>query len=214
MILLPCPLSEVDALCARYHAYQGASEVCVYSFGVYEGSDLVAAYAWQPPPYGAARSVNPHAPWSVLSLSRMAAVPRSERALKHVSKPLLRQMKRLIDRTRWPSLVTYSDEGLGHTGYVYQCSGWTPTRREEVNQYEDASGRRTSPYHNGKWSKKDLAFIGKAHVQRWEHHQVPIEESARYIADHGWVRVPIPGKKWKSGNQAFTVVKTPTVAAP
>jgi hypothetical protein len=207
VILLPCPLAEVDALCARYHAYQGASGVSVYSFGVYEGSDLVAAYAWQPPPYGSAKSVNPHAPWAVLSLSRMVAVPRSERALKHVSKPLLRQMKRLIDRTRWPSLVTYSDEGLGHDGYVYKCSGWTPTRREEVNQYEDSDGRRTSPYSNGEWSKQGLTFVGKAYIQRWEHHVVPVEDTARYIEEHGWIREPIPGKFWKSGKPAHRIVQ-------
>lgn len=207
MILLPCPLSEVDALCARYHAYRGASGVSVYSFGVYEGSDLVAAYAWQPPPFGTAKSVNPYAPWAVLALSRMVAVPRSERVLKHVSKPLLRQMKHLIDRTRWPSLVTYSDEGLGHNGYVYQCSGWTPTRREEVNQYEDPEGRRTSPYNNGKWSKSGLTFVGKAHIQRWEHHAVLVEDTVGYMERHGWVRMPIEGKKWKSGNPAYRIVR-------
>lgn len=207
MNIHPCSISEVDALCERFHAYRGASSTATYSFGVYEGSTLVAAYAWQPPPFGAAKSVNPHAPWAVLSLSRMVAVPKSERALKHVSKPLLLQMKRLIDRTRWPSLVTYSDEGLGHTGHVYKCSGWTPTRKEEARQYVDAEGRRTSPYSNGKWSNKGLTFIGTAFIQRWEHHIVPVEEAEEYMRGNGWVREPIPGKKWKSGKQAHRVIR-------
>ena len=111
------------------YPYGGSGRVAVYSFGVLEGSTLVAAFAWQPPPVGAARSVNSHAPHGVLALSRMVSVPKEERRLKHVSKPLRFQMLYLIDRTRWPSLVTYSDEGLGHTGFVYQTSGWKKTTR-------------------------------------------------------------------------------------
>jgi len=84
---------------------------------------VVAAYAWQPPPPGASRAVCPEAPEGVLALSRMVAVPRDERRLQHVSTPLRRQMRVLIDRGRWPVLVTYSDEGQGHTGnaVVPQC---------------------------------------------------------------------------------------------
>ncbi|MDP3766593.1 MAG: hypothetical protein Q8S13_01130 [Dehalococcoidia bacterium] len=137
----------------------------------------------------------------------MVAVPKGERALKHVSKPLMVQMKRLIDRTRWPSLVTYSDEGLGHTGWVYQCSGWTPTVRNLRPQYVDAHGRRASTYRNGKHCREGLVFLGHACVQRWEHHVVPVAESPAWMARHGWRLVDVPGKTWRSGSPARTVTQ-------
>ena len=129
-------INEVDKLCSCYHAYKAASATATYAFGVFEDGALVAAYSWQPPPYGAAKSVNHYVPYGVLALSRMVAVPKDQRKLKHISKPLMLQMKKLIDRTRWPSLVTYSDEGLGHSGHVYKCSGWTQTKRSLAQQYE------------------------------------------------------------------------------
>ena len=62
---------------------------------------------------------------------------------------LRRQMRSLIDRSRWPVLVTYSDEGQGHTGHVYRCSGWHPTMREVRQTYTDEGGRRASSYSGG-----------------------------------------------------------------
>lgn len=112
--------------------------------------------AWQPPPPGAASAVCPEAPFGALALSRMVALPRSERALRHISKPLRQQMRRLIDRTRWPVLVTYSDEGQGHTGHVYKCSGWTPTVRSHRPIRETVDGARASSYSNGKHGGREL----------------------------------------------------------
>ena len=92
----------------------------------------------------------------MLALSRMVAVPREKRELRHISKPLRVQMRRRIDRTRWPVLVTYSDEGQGHTGHVYKCSGWQATERTRRPTFEDAQGRRQSSYSNGKHGGRDL----------------------------------------------------------
>jgi hypothetical protein len=148
--LRPCALSVVRDLCAQYHGYGGAGGVATYSFAVYENDKAVAAFAWQPPAPGSAQSVCPSEPSAVIALSRMVAVPREERELNHISKPLRRQMDRLIDRTRYPVLVTYSDEGQGHTGHVYKCSGWTATTREKRRWYYSLDGSRISSYCNGK----------------------------------------------------------------
>lgn len=32
---------------------------------------------------------------------------------------------RLIDRKRWPCLVTYADTWRGHTGAIYKATNWT-----------------------------------------------------------------------------------------
>lgn len=148
--LRPVSIGVVADLCAHFHGYKGASNTKTYAFGVFEDDEVVAAYAWQPPPPGAAANVCPEAPYGVLALSRMVAVERDDRRLRHVSTPLRRQMRNLIDRSRWPVLVTYSDRGQGHTGHVYKCSGWERTRTERVPIFTDANGRRQSRYANGK----------------------------------------------------------------
>lgn len=107
--------------------YRSVGQVFVLAYAVIEDGAPVAAFVWQPPAPGAARSVCPEAPYGVLALSRMVALPRDERRLRHISKPLRAQMRRLIDRGRWPVLVTYSDEGQGHTGYV--VSVWKRVRK-------------------------------------------------------------------------------------
>lgn len=198
------PLSCVRALCERFHGYGSAGNASVYAFGVWEGNEMIAGYAWQPPPPGAARAVCPEAPQGVLALSRMVAVPRDQRRLNHVSRPLRRQMRRLIDRTRWPVLLTYSDEGQGHTGHVYKCSGWEETTRESRPYFVDGNGRRASSYSNGRHGSRALQRGGTTTIQRWEHWACGRGEAADWMTQHGWQRVPIPGKRWRSGNQAFT----------
>lgn len=201
--------SEVIELFEKYHAYKSASAAMTYCFAVFEDGRPVAAYAWQPPPPGAAKAVCPEAPQGVLSLSRMVAVPKSERRLKHISKPLRRQMYHNIDRTRWPVLVTYSDDGCGHNGFVYQCSGWTPTVRNRTPVNENADGVRCSSYSNGKSGGRDLIRAGHTWIQRWENRICPVGDAANWMASHGWVRTPIPGKVWANGKQAYKYVRNP-----
>lgn len=204
--LRPCGLATVRGLCEQFHGYKSAGNTAVYAFAVYEADAPVAAYAWQPPAPGAAKSVCPEAPHGVLALSRMVAVPREQRALNKVSKPLRRQMRTLIDRTRWPVLVTYSDEGQGHTGHVYLCSGWQPTSRRQVPTFVEA-GKRVSSYSNGKHDRSGLQAGPKTWVQRWEHWACNPGGALTWMNSHGWHRVPLRGVRWASGNQAYTFVQ-------
>jgi len=206
--LRKCSLEEVRDLCSRHHGYGTAGGVAVYCFGVYEEGRIVAGYAWQPPPPGAARAVCPEAPGGVLSLSRMVAVPRDERALKHVSTPLRRQMRILIDRGRWPVLVTYSDEGQGHTGHVYKCSGWEKTTRARRAYYIRSDGTRSSNYNDGKTGGlQHLEKGGHTWMQRWEHHACPRGLALQHMQNALWKRVSVPGKVWRSGNPSFTYIQ-------
>ena len=201
--LRPVVREQVAYLFELFHGYKGLSASMTYGFGVYEVGVPVAGYAWQPPPPGAAKAVCPEAPQGVLSLSRMVAVPKGLRRLKHISKPLRRQMGSLIDRTRWPVLVTYSDEGEGHNGFVYECSGWAKTDRNLRPVYEDADGVRCSSYSNGKHGGRDLERVGDTWIQRWENRVCANGEAAAWMAAHGWVRVPT-GRKYRNGRDAFT----------
>lgn len=209
MLIEACSLETVCELCARHHGYGGAGGVAVYSWAVVEDDKPVAAFSWQPPAPGAAASVCPEHPAGTLALSRMVAVEKADRALKHISKPLRVQMRRLIDRTRWPVLVTFSDESQGHTGHVYKCSGWQKTSRKRVPIFEDASGRRTSRYSNGKTGGRDLIHVGWAWVQRWEHWICPRGQALEWATAHGWGRVP-SGRVYRSGAPAFRWEQTST----
>lgn len=200
-------ITAVAQLCAKFHGYGGASSTKTYAFGVFEDEKMIAAYAWQPPPPGAAANICPEAPHAVLALSRMVAVPKEARRLRHVSKPLRQQMRRLIDRTRWPVLVTYSDRGQGHTGHVYKCSGWERTRLERVSFFVDEAGKRSSRYANGKTGGRELTFGGHTEIDRWEHWACPRGGAAKWLERHGWTREPIPGKVWRSGRQAHRIVR-------
>ncbi len=202
-----CSGEIVTLLCERYHGYKGSGKVFTYAFCVFERGVAVAVYGWQPPPFGAAKAVAPSCPYSVLSLSRMVAVPRNERLLNHISKPLRRQMRVLIDRGRWPVLLTYSDIGQGHTGHVYKCSGWTKTLCTRRPVYEDQFGARRSCYRNGESCLLGLKNCGTTNIQRWEHRVCPLGSEEGYMQAHGWFRLAIPGKTWKSGNCAFSIQK-------
>lgn len=202
-----CTLEDIAPLFKRYHAYKGVGDVATYAFAVSERRQLVAGFTWNAPAFGAAKSACADIPQGVLSLTRMVALPRKERTLRHLSKPLRYQMLKEIDRTRWPVLITYSDESLGHDGNVYKCSGWQKTKRSLVDAFEDSDGVRTSVYSAGKTSRKGLTPIGKIWVQRWEHH-IDAEPLA-YMQAHGWRREPIEGKVWRSGKQAYQIVRRP-----
>lgn len=202
--LRSCSLKEIKELCQRFHGYGNAGGFAVYSFGVYEEGRLIAAYTWAPPPLGVGQQICPEAPQGVLALSRMVAVPKEERKLKHISKPLKKQMRELIDRTRWPVLVTYSDESQGHTGFVYKCSGWTKTQARKVPFYLNEDGSRASSYKGGHTSTKGLIRGGETWLQRWENWICPSGRVLDWMNYWGWERVPVEGKVWRSGNQAYT----------
>lgn len=187
--------SEVLALFETHHGYRSLSNHLTYCFAIFESGRIVAAFAWQPPPPGAAKAVCPEAPQGVLALSRMVAVDRCDRKLKHISKPLRRQMAQLIDRTRWPVLVTYSDEGQGHNGFVYQCSGWTATVRSKRPISQDAGGARRSIYSNGKAGARPLERAGFTHIQRWEQRACPPGQAAELMAAAGWKKSGDRGKE-------------------
>jgi len=207
-LLQRCDPQLVVDLCYAYHGYKSAGSIFTYAFGVFEKGKIVAGYLWSPPAPGAAKSVCPECPQGVLALSRMVAVPKDLRELNHVSKPLRKQMRTEIDRGRWPVLITYSDSSLGHSGHVYKCSGWSKTSSARRAIYLTQSGSRKSPYRNGVMNKNGLERSGYTTIQRWEHWACLPGKVVQHMQVSGWVREPIPGKRWRSGNPAFRYVKT------
>ena len=108
--------------------------------------------------------------------------------------------------------MTYHDEGHGHTGHVYKCSGWTPTKRSRARVFTDADGNRASKYSNGSNVAHRLEEQPPTWIQRWEHWVCQPGTADAHMAKAGWRREPIPGKVWRSGNPAHRIVREPARA--
>ena len=212
MNLIPCALADVAHLFTRYHGYKSVGNLATYCHAVYEDGQPVAAFVWNPPPPGACSALSA-APGGagVLALSRMVAVPKDERRLQKISKPLRRIMRSdLIDRGRWPVLVTYSDasltgpSGRPHSGHVYLCSGWTRDVDVSRPYYEDPTGARVSSYANGQTDTDNKTKAGHTVLTRWIHRVCPPGEEEAWLNAHGWHRTRDDGRRWASGSPVQT----------
>jgi hypothetical protein len=115
----------------RLHHYaRGASNSSTYRHGLYRADpavaplvgELVGVALWIPPTREAAMTVAGDAWRGVLALSRLAVAPGLG---TNGASLLLGRSMRLIDRERWPWLLTYADTGCGHTGGIYRATNWT-----------------------------------------------------------------------------------------
>ncbi len=81
---------------------------------------------WIPPTKSAALATYP-ANWrGVLALSRLVVAPNVP---KNACTFMLAASRKMIDRRRWPALVTYADEWQGHTGTIYRADNWQDVGR-------------------------------------------------------------------------------------
>jgi hypothetical protein len=107
----------------RLHYSGGGSNTATYRHGLFRNGD-VRCYGvawWIPPTKTAANATYPENWRGVLALTRLAIEP--EVPTNGASFLLGRSMK-LIDRVKWPCLVTYADEMQGHTGRIYKATNW------------------------------------------------------------------------------------------
>lgn len=204
MQLVNCDRRVVFEMCERYHGYGSDGGAACMNFALMENGMAVAVFQFKPPPPGAAKKFGGSAPWGVLALSRMAAVPRDERTCKKLSK-VLRRFETLIDRGRWPVLLTYSDASQGHTGHVYRCAGWEPQSPVPARYYE-VDGVRVSSYSGGRTRVPAGAIAGATVLTPWVARACEHGREADFAASRGWVRMAVPGKSWKSGAQAHAIV--------
>lgn len=205
--LLRCKVSSIVELFDRYHPYGGSGgNGAVTAFAVIEDDSPVAGFIWRVPPLFAARAVSPSNHRGALALSRMVAVPKPNRRLKHISKPLRAQMSILQSRGRWPVLVTYSDASKGHNGFVYSCSGWTRDGTRSADYFEDEDGIRFSSYNNGETITQESS--GQTELTRWVCRVCESGHEDEYMRNHGWSAALIGGQ-WKTGTPKRKVIREP-----
>jgi len=122
----PVALVIAQALVERYHYAHGGANTATYCHGLFRQGELWDVNCqgiawWLPPTKGAALATYPENWQGVLSLSRLVILPDVP---KNACSFLLARSMKLIDRKRWPCLVTYADQRQGHTGTIYKAANW------------------------------------------------------------------------------------------
>jgi hypothetical protein len=115
--------ADVVAFIERSHYAGGAPNTSVARHGLVRRdspNELRGVALWLPPTKNAAASVDPE--WrGVLALSRFVLdddVPANGESF------FLARSMRLLDRSTWPTLLTYADTRQGHTGVIYRATNW------------------------------------------------------------------------------------------
>ena len=118
------PLGMGRELVAAEHYAGGSSNTATYRHGLFRADNpmrCLGAALWLPPTLPAALSVS-NDPTQVVNLSRL--VVDSDVPVNGASF-LLGGSIRLIRRDgRFNTLLTYADEGQGHTGAIYRATNW------------------------------------------------------------------------------------------
>ena len=119
------PLSMGRELVALEHYAGGSSNTATYRHGLFHADNPMVCLGfaqWLPPTRPAALSVSTD-PDGVVNLSRLVVdpiVPTNGASF------LLGKSIRIIKRDgRFHTLLTYADEGQGHTGAIYRATNWT-----------------------------------------------------------------------------------------
>lgn len=122
-----CTLSRGTQLVEELHYAKGAANTATYRHGLFPKgggafeSECVGVALWIPPTKSAALATFPENWQGVLSLSRLAIM---DDVPKNAASYLIGASMRLIDRKRWPCLVTYADTWQGHSGAIYEATNW------------------------------------------------------------------------------------------
>ena len=129
----------------KLHYSHGTSNTSVYCHGLFPrdwfwATEAVGVAIWLPPTKTAAQSFSEN--WrGVLALSRLAVqdeIPTNAESF------FIRHSMDLVDRKRWPVLISYADEWRGHTGAIYEASGWTECGRTKPERTYVLNGRMIS----------------------------------------------------------------------
>ena len=177
-------VADVDQKAARlmikqYHYAHGAGPVLIFAHGLFRKSDnrLMGVAVWGTTSPRACRTVDKSDWHRVITLARLVCVPDAPR---NAATFLMTASMRLIwIDGRYTSMVTYADEGQGHTGAIYKASNWTYAgRTESTIAYADPAhgnrmvGRRIGGRCLNMGQMKQLGYecLGRTHKLKFIMH--------------------------------------------
>ena len=170
-------LNTAAALVKRHHYARGGANTATYLHGLFRAgalwdADCAGAAWWIPPTKSAALATYPDNWQGVLSLSRLIIVPGVP---KNACTFLLAASMKLIDRKRWPCLVTYADEAQGHKGTIYKACNWAYAGRTVEEPMWKLNGRQVSRKAGPKTRTKaqmealGAVMVGKSAKHKYVH---------------------------------------------
>lgn len=139
-------LEYAQEMVRKHHYSKGGSNTAVYTHGLFPRaafwqSECVGCAWWLPPTKTAAMAAYPKDWNGVLALSRLVILPDVP---KNACSFLIRHSMRLIDRRRWPCLLTYADDWRGHTGAIYRAAGFEECGKTKPERVYVRNGRMVS----------------------------------------------------------------------
>lgn len=170
--------SEARALVTAWHYAKGCTNTSTYRHGLYPASQFFepprGVAMWIAPTPSSAKAIAGEDWRGVLSLTRLVVQPGMP---TNSASFLLGRSINLIDRERWPVLVTYADTALGHTGAIYKATNWRcdgPVPAGDV--WLDKDGRR--------WQRKrGPRSYTRAEMLARGYTQVPAAPKIRFVLD-------------------------------
>lgn len=135
-----------ERMVAAEHYAAGAANTSTYLHGLFREGDIFDEQCqgvawWIPPTKSAALATFPSNWEGVLALSRLVILPGVP---PNACTFLLSRSRALINASRWPCLVTYADEGQGHTGAIYKADNWTYVGKTRPERMYSINGRMTA----------------------------------------------------------------------
>jgi len=126
----PIPLMAAKALLVREHYLHSMPGGTRLAFGVFMGNRLMGTITFGVGPYLAHRLVEGASPDDCLTLTRLWL--SDELPANSESRVLGIALRALKKHSSVKFLVTYADPSQGHSGTIYQATGWTYTGLSEA----------------------------------------------------------------------------------
>jgi hypothetical protein len=170
------PMSEAAELVREHHYSKSCANTSVACHGLYHRDDYMTpmgAALWMPPTPNAARTVAED--WrSVLCLSRLVILPDVP---TNGASFLLGRSMQLLDRERWPVLLTYADTRHGHSGAIYRATNW-----QEVGEVK-AGDQWIGPFGEQRGRKRGPRNLSVAELEAAGFTRLPAAPKIKFV--HG-----------------------------
>lgn len=171
---------EAETLIRAFHYSRSCPNTSTFRHGLYRRPDgfLAAPYGaalWIPPTRSAAESIAGPDDWQgVLSLSRLVVVPEVP---TNGASFLLGRSMRLVDRRRFPVLVTYADTNQGHTGAIYKATNWRCDGEVAAGDVWETPGGQLVGRKRGRFTYTVADMLAQGCVRR------PARPKIRFVHD-------------------------------
>lgn len=206
-IVQPIPLDDAVRQIQAWHYAKDYDSHAIYSHGLFRredgwfGARCWGAALWLNAVYLSKRFGLPAGP---MMLTRLVLDPE---APTNAASFLIRRSAGLIDRTKWPVLVSYADTAQNHSGAIYQAAGWTyDGDGGHLTYLHPETGRQMSSFGpGGRFVPCPAGWETRQSVKRRFIHQVPYAVAASSDA---------PVYQTGEGSSQLTLpLHTPEVAA-